>query len=120
MCIRLRVTLSQVTAFTKTMPGGLPVSGFASSSDDTGTSGAATPALTIVNIDVSALVVPVPAATAVTGPPPVDLSRIVDTVPPNITLLGASYVSVLETSTYTDSGVQVRRLLVMLLLGVPA
>ncbi len=105
--------LQQVTGFTKTLPGGLPVSGFASSTSAgegmalPGASSAAA-ALTVVSIDASALVVKVaPSATTIAGPPPVDLSKIGDTTPPIITLQGDPYVAVLEYSSYTDSGVQV-------------
>ncbi len=99
------------------MPGGLPVDGFAAATstaggipgEDASSAASAAASVTIVNIDVSSLVVPVTqtSSSGASVAAPVDLSKIVDTTPPTITLQGNAYVQVLESTTYTDASVLV-------------
>ncbi len=104
--------LLQISKFTRTDPGGSPVSGFypaAQASPGTtspsGITGSAAVALQVVDVDVSQLsasvVAPVGAA------PAVDLSKVVDRMPPVITLQGDAYTTVLQASQYSDAGVAV-------------
>lgn len=111
----------QVTNFTVVLPGRGSVDGFAyaaasgnSSSSSTSTSGSkatgtASAPLRVVDIQVSDLQVvvaaPVSGSSTAATPPPVDLSKIVDTLPPVITLAGNAYVSVLQAERFMDPGV---------------
>lgn len=105
----------QVANFTITLPGAAPVNGStygtsaapASSTDTTTTTASApTAAITVVNIQASdlAVVVAPTSQNSTATPPPVDLSKIVDTTAPVLTLTGDVFVAVLETDPYTDAG----------------
>lgn len=114
----------QVTNFTVTLPGRGAVDGSAygaaasastgsgtgSASADAGTASTTTAAMQVVNIAVSDMQVVIATPTTSTGqtaaplPPPVDLSKIVDTTPPVITLSGDPYISVLQVEKFVDPG----------------
>lgn len=102
---------AQVSNVTVAMPGKEPVDGAAflaptagpdSSSDN---SSAATPALQVLDVDVSTLTVAT--AAAANEQPAVDMSRVVDTEPPRLTLLGDVMVKVLQAEVYEDAGATV-------------
>ncbi len=99
---------SQISNFTKALPGSAAVSAVATAASSGSTSGgssSATASLKVVNIDVSSLVVA--PTTPSNAPPAVDLTRIVDKTPPVVTLQGDAYVEVLQATTYSDAGATV-------------
>jgi hypothetical protein len=72
---------------------------------------APTVSVQIVTIDTSILTVAIPPPDATTGgasavvvPPALDLSTIRDTEPPVLTLNGAPYITVMQTSAFADPG----------------
>lgn len=99
----------QVTNFTVTLPGKLPVAGAtygAASSDTSSTSSSSAPAIAVVSISAADLEV-VAAAPQAGTPPAVDLSAVVDTTAPVITLQGSPYMSVVQFDPFTDPGATV-------------
>lgn len=125
--VRLLLTLDcfelQITNFTVALPGSDPVNGtvFAtasSSASGTSDTGASTEATTtaaaapvqVVEIDVADLAVEVAAPATSSAdkqdatPPPVDMSKILDTEPPVIDVAGDVFVEQLQATQYTDAG----------------
>lgn len=78
----------------------------------TATTGGTTAAISVVNIQSTDLEVVVAAApttsnTTTNVTAAVDLTKIVDTTPPVITMLGTAYTTVLQAERYADQGVRV-------------
>lgn len=79
----------------------------ASTTTASGTSATLTAAITVVNIQAAELEVVVTSSTAVpTSTVPVDISKVVDTTPPVISLAGGTYVPVLQLDRFIDPGVR--------------
>eukprot|EP00775_Hariotina_reticulata_P011535 gene11535-11678_t len=99
----------KVTNLTVTLPGELPIDGITyatTASDASSTSSSSAPAIAVVSISAADLEV-VTAAPQAGTPPAVDLSAVVDTNPPVITLLGSPYMSIIQFDSFTDPGATV-------------
>jgi len=99
----------QVTNLTVALPGKLPVDGSTygdATSSTSASSSSSAPAIAVVSINAADLEV-VTAAPQADTPPAVDLSALVDTTPPVITLLDSPYMSVIQFDPFTDPGATV-------------
>jgi hypothetical protein len=101
--ISLKPGGAQVSGVTVTLPGKEPVDAatFQNATAMPGSnSNTSSPALQVVDIDVSTLAVP----TAAEETPSFNMSQVVDTEPPRLTLLGDLFVKVLQAEPYDDAG----------------
>lgn len=103
----------QIANCTISLPGKLAVNvslygapATSSSPGTTATTTSSAPTLTMINVQSSDLQVVV-AASNTTTVAAVDLTKIVDTTPPVITLLGAAYTVVTQLDRFVDPGVRV-------------
>jgi hypothetical protein len=116
---RLQSGGARVSNVTVTLPGREPVDaatfqafsagpGSSSSSSDGGSTSEASASLQVVDIDVDTLDVAVPTSSAADADmqPAVDMSTVIDTDPPRLTLLGDVLVKVLQAEVYEDAGAQ--------------
>jgi hypothetical protein len=99
---------AQVSNVTVALPDKEPVDGatfLAASAGPGSNSSEPTPALQVLDIDTSTLTVPTTAAPD--EQPAVDMSQVVDTEAPRLTLLGDVMVQLMQTEPYEDAGATV-------------